>query len=105
LKLFPKYYQNDKIKEDEMDGACNKHESEEKCMHIFDRKRHRRGWNYCSKMQLQEIGWKDTDWLHLAQDRDRGGLFGMHSDSVTYWELLECLNNFWLLKEDSAPWS
>jgi hypothetical protein len=24
-----------------------------------------------SKIDLQELGWEGTDWIHLAQDRDR----------------------------------
>jgi hypothetical protein len=25
--------------------------------------------------------------------------------SITFWEILEYLSNWWLLKKDSAPWS
>jgi hypothetical protein len=37
------------------------------------RPRHR--WVDNIKMDLREIGWGDTDWINLAQDRDHcGGL-------------------------------
>jgi hypothetical protein len=26
------------------------------------------------RMDLREMGWEDVDWIHLAQDRDTGGL-------------------------------
>jgi len=33
--------------------------------------RHRRRWEYNIKMDLLEVGCKGTDWIDLAQDRDR----------------------------------
>jgi hypothetical protein len=36
------------------------------------RPRHR--WEDNIKMDLREIGFGDVDWIHLAQDRDSGGL-------------------------------
>jgi hypothetical protein len=33
--------------------------------------RPRRGWEDNIKMDLREIGFRDVDWIHLAQDRDR----------------------------------
>jgi hypothetical protein len=35
----------------------------------FKRTRHRREDNI--KTDLQEVGWGDIDWIHLAHDRDR----------------------------------
>ena len=31
----------------------------------------RRRWEDNVKMDLQEVGWGDMDWIELAQDRDR----------------------------------
>jgi hypothetical protein len=28
-------------------------------------------WEDNIKMDLQEVGWRDMDWIYLAQDRDR----------------------------------
>jgi len=28
-------------------------------------------WEYNIKLNLQEVGWGDTDWIDLAQNRDR----------------------------------
>jgi hypothetical protein len=33
--------------------------------------RPRRRWEYNIKMDLQEVGWGDMDWIDMAQDRDR----------------------------------
>jgi hypothetical protein len=33
--------------------------------------RHRRRWEDNIKMNLREIGLGDTDWIHLAQNRDQ----------------------------------
>jgi hypothetical protein len=33
--------------------------------------RPRRRWEDNIKMDLQEVGWKDVDWIDMAQDRDR----------------------------------
>jgi hypothetical protein len=33
--------------------------------------RPRRRWKANIKMDLQEVGWGDMDWIDLAQDRDR----------------------------------
>jgi hypothetical protein len=32
--------------------------------------RHRYRWEDNISMDLREIGWGDTDWMHLAQDTD-----------------------------------
>jgi len=36
---------------------------------IFERPRHK--WKCNLEMDLQEVGWRDMDWVHMAQDRDR----------------------------------
>jgi len=33
--------------------------------------RRRRRWEDNIKMDLQEVGWGDMDWIDLAKDRDR----------------------------------
>jgi hypothetical protein len=33
--------------------------------------RHRRRWEDNIKMDLRDIGWGGTDWINLAQDRDK----------------------------------
>jgi hypothetical protein len=33
--------------------------------------RPRRRWEDNIKMDLQEVGWADMDWIELAQDKDR----------------------------------
>jgi hypothetical protein len=37
--------------------------------------RPRRRWQGNIKMDLQEVGWGDLDWIDLAQDRDRWRVF------------------------------
>jgi hypothetical protein len=32
--------------------------------------RPRRGWEYSIRLDLEEIGCEDVDWIHLAKDRD-----------------------------------
>jgi hypothetical protein len=34
--------------------------------------RRRRRWDDNIKMDLTAVGWGDTDWIDLAQDRDQG---------------------------------
>jgi hypothetical protein len=33
--------------------------------------RYRRSWDDNNKMHLQEVGWRDMDWIDLVQDGDR----------------------------------
>ena len=35
----------------------------------FESTRHRRESNF--EMDLQEVGWGDMDWVHMAQEKDR----------------------------------
>jgi hypothetical protein len=37
--------------------------------------RPRRRWMHNIKMNLREIGWNGVDWIDLAQDRDKLGVF------------------------------
>jgi hypothetical protein len=43
--------------------------------------RPRRRWENNIKMDLQEVGWWDMDWIELAQDRDR------------WWDLVNAVMN------------
>jgi hypothetical protein len=58
------------------------------------------------KMDLREISLSGVDWIDLAQDRAVEG-FCEHgnepSDSIKFWEVLEYLHNWRLLKRGSAP--
>jgi hypothetical protein len=33
--------------------------------------RYRHGWDDNIRLVIREIGWRDVDWIHLAQDRDQ----------------------------------
>jgi hypothetical protein len=69
----------DKIEKNEMSRACNTHGLQEKRIQGFGGKpegkrplrRPRRRWEYNIKMDLQEVECGVTDWIELAQDRDR----------------------------------
>ena len=63
-----------------MDGACSTYGGEERCTQDFVG--HPEGkrplgismliWEDKIKMDLQEVGCGDVDWIRLAQDRDSG---------------------------------
>jgi hypothetical protein len=59
------------------------------------------------KTDLREKGWDGMDWIDLAQDR--GPVEGScehgneTSGSIKYWEVLEWLHNWQLLKKGSVP--
>jgi hypothetical protein len=59
--------------------------------------RHR--WVDNIKMGVREIGWSSMDWIYLAQDRDHWKI------CIKFWEILEYLHSWQLLKKGSAPWS
>jgi hypothetical protein len=65
----------------------------------------RRRWVDNIKMDLREIGWDGVDWIDMPQDRDqwKGEDGNEPSGSITYWEVLEWLLNWQLLKKGSAP--
>jgi hypothetical protein len=55
--------------------------------------RPRRRWLDNIRMDLEEVGWGDVDWIGLAQDMGRCE-FGIEpSGSKKYWETIECPNN------------
>jgi hypothetical protein len=54
-------------------------------------------------MDLKEIGWDGMDWIDLAQDMDQwrahvNMLLNLRF-SIKWWEILEQLNNWQLLKK------
>jgi hypothetical protein len=62
-----------------MGGAFSTYRGEERCIQGFVGRpegnsalgRSRRRWKDNIRMGLQEVGWGRTDWINLAQDRDR----------------------------------
>jgi hypothetical protein len=62
-----------------MGRACGTYGRQERCTQVLlvrheGRRplgRPRRRWEYNIKMDLQEVGGGDMDWIALAQDRDR----------------------------------
>ena len=69
----------DKIKKNEMGGACGTYGGRERCAQGFSGEtegkrplgRPRRRWEDNIKMDLQEVGRGCGDWMKLAKDRDR----------------------------------
>jgi hypothetical protein len=67
------------IKDDEIGGTCRTHGKIRNAYIIFvgksegnrpiGRPKHR--WEDNIRRDLREIGWEDTDSIHLAQDRDQ----------------------------------
>jgi hypothetical protein len=60
---------------------------------------------YNIKPDLREIGWGVMEWTDLALDRDSGGLREQgneHLGSIKCWKVLEWLQNWLLLKKNSA---
>jgi hypothetical protein len=43
-------------------------------------------------MDLGEVGWRDVDWIGLAQDRNRWRALVNSSGSMKYWETIEWPN-------------
>jgi hypothetical protein len=70
--------------------------------------RKRRRWENNIKMDLRDIEWGGMNWIDLTQDRDQWRARCEHgnepSGSIKCWEILERLQNWRLLKKDSAPW-
>jgi hypothetical protein len=46
--------------------------------------RHRHSWEDNIKMDLQEVGWGGTDWLELAQGRDRFSTIFTNPEACEY---------------------
>jgi hypothetical protein len=69
----------DQIKKNEMGGACSTYGERRGVYKVLVGKpeeqrplgRPRRRWEDNIKMDLQEVGCGDMDWIDLAQDRDR----------------------------------
>jgi hypothetical protein len=60
-------------------------------------------------MDRTEIRRGGMDWIHLNQDRDQLEGSCEHGNesscSIKYWEILEYLSDWRLLKKGSTPWS
>jgi hypothetical protein len=52
------------------------------------------------KMDLRETGWDGVDWIDMAQNMDQWRALV----NIKYWEVLEWLHNWRLLKKGSAPY-
>jgi hypothetical protein len=64
-------------------------------------------WEDDIKMDLEDIEWGDMDWIDLAQVRDQWQSLvnTLMNLLVLYWEILEYLSDWRLLKKDPASWS
>jgi hypothetical protein len=77
--LLTKYHLGDQIEKSEMGGACGMYGGQERCIqglvgrHDWKRPfgRPRSRWDDNVKIDLQEVGWGDMNWIDLARDRDR----------------------------------
>jgi hypothetical protein len=72
--------------------------------------RPRRRWVDNIKVDLREIGWDGMDWIDLAQDRNQlralvNTVMNLRVPQYVYWEILDKLHNWRLLKKGSSPWS
>jgi hypothetical protein len=62
-----------------MDRTCTTYEGEARCIYRVlvgkpERRplgRHRHRWENNNKIDLRKVGWDSTDWIDLAQDKDR----------------------------------
>jgi hypothetical protein len=77
--LLTRYCSDDKIEKNEMGGACSAYGERRGIYKVLMEKREgkrqlgrpRRRWEDYIRMDLQEVGCGDMDWIELAQDRDR----------------------------------
>jgi hypothetical protein len=80
--LLTLYCSVDKIEKNDMGGACSAYGERRGGYRVLVRKpegkrpngRPRHRWEDNIKMDLQEVGCGGTDWIELAQDRDRWAL-------------------------------
>jgi hypothetical protein len=65
---------------------------------------HTRGDNI--RMDLRDICYAWVGWIHLGSNRDQGqnlvNMITYISDSIKWWESVEWLSNYWILKMASA---
>jgi hypothetical protein len=72
--LLSNDYSGNQIEKNEMGGACSTYGGGERSYRVLVgnlRERSRRRWDENIKMGLHEVGCGGTDWIELAQDRDR----------------------------------
>jgi len=78
-ELLTQHCSGDEIEKNEMGGACSEYGGEYRRIQGMVGQpegkkrlgRSRRGWEDNSKVDLQEVGCGDMDWIEPAQDRDR----------------------------------
>jgi hypothetical protein len=100
----------DKVKDDEVDGACSTHGGDDKCINVLDGKpegkrplgRPKRSWEDNIRTDLREIVWGRCG---LEPSGSGEGPVAAHgnepSGSIKDRKILDCQ----LLKKDSAPWN
>jgi hypothetical protein len=66
-------------------------------------------WENKIKMNLEETGREDVNWVHLSQDRNQGwGIVNTANEpfgSIKSWGLLWHPSNYSFFEKDSAVWS
>ena len=75
----PNIVRRDKTEMNEIGGACSANRDRKCVFRVLVGKREgkrpldrpRRGWEDNIKMDFQEVGCEDMDWIELAQDRER----------------------------------
>jgi hypothetical protein len=65
--------------------------------------RPRRMWVVNIKMDLRAISWGVTDWIDMGPMEGSCEHGYQSSGSINFWEVLEYLHNWRLLKKGSAP--
>jgi hypothetical protein len=77
--VLTQYFSCDKIEKNEMGGACSAYRERRDIYKILVGKsegkgplgRSRRRWKDHIKMDFQDVGYGDMNWINLAQYRDR----------------------------------
>jgi hypothetical protein len=78
-ELRDSYNWNNQVEEDEMSDSCSKNGGDEELVYVIGGKirgkrplgRPRRWCVDNIRLDLEEVGWGDVDWIGLAQDRNR----------------------------------